>query len=701
MIDSLNDTHIDTFELRQPYALGYQSTLSDYYGYNIEAQGGHRGAIQLAAKGGTPPYRYLWNNGDSVVNRIGLTAGTYTFTITDANQCSTDGSITLTEPNPIQISFSGVENPKCFKSKDGKATINITGGLGDFSVVWNNGNFSLSPEDLSSGFNAVRIYERGNAVLDTGITLTSPDEIELQFNFSDYNGYNVSCVDCFNGSITTAISGGTAPYTYLWDDASNSTTASLSNLNGGEYNLIIIDANNCKSTNNAQLTMPTPKDWSRTGNANIDTTEFIGSTDTSALLFKTNNQEALRMMGNGNIGVGTSSPTEKLEVNGTIKAQGLKLNNLNFRYEAASGLNPEKITWGAEDNAPWGTAGTPVLPYNCLDQVLVNRFNLFQGAAVFKAPASTPGCNNNEPNFFVGLLGCDGVIETVEDGSSYTGGQTSNFNKLLLNTFCGRDVVVGRTDGGNLIVNHNLGIGVSAPNEKLEVNGNGLINGKLGIGTNTPKGILDIKTGNDYNIIFGSASGSSMNWGSSYIGFNASRNNNQWTIKSDGAHNGGSMIYSNAVGDLMFCNFGNTGNADQILSDQTVVSSKIKMKLTADGRFGIGTDPALAMFYDYKLIVNGKIRCRKLRVDMDTWADMVFEPTYELMPLNELSKYISTNKHLPDVPKESELKENGIDISEMQKIQMQKIEELILYVIELNKENAALKKRIELIEINK
>lgn len=447
--------------------------------------------------------------------------------------------------------------------------------------------------------------------------------------------------------------------------------------------------------------MPNQKDWSRQGNANIDPNDFIGSTDTSDVLFKTNNQEALRLMGNGNIGVGTSSPTEKLEVNGTIKAQGLKLNNLNFRYESASGLIPEKITWGSEDNAPWGTAGTPVLPYNCLDQVLVNRFNLFKGAAVFKAPASTPGCNNNEPTFFVGLLGCDGVIETVEDGSSYTGGQTSNFNKLLLNTFCGRDVVVGRTDGGNLIVNHNLGIGVSAPNEKLEVNGNGLINGKLGIGTNTPKGFLDIKTGNDYNIIFGSASGSSMNWGTSFIGFNASRSGNTWTIKGDNSNNGGSMIYSNAVGDIMFCNFGSTGGADQTLSDQTVVSSKIKMKLTADGRFGIGADPNASNLTDYKFVVDGKIRCRKLRVDLDTWADMVFEPTYELMSLTELSKFINTNRHLPDVPKESELKENGIDISEMQKIQMQKIEELVLYVLELNKENAALKKRIEIIEKNK
>jgi hypothetical protein len=81
---------------------------------------------------------------------------------------------------------------------------------------------------------------------------------------------------------------------------------------------------------------------------------------------------------------------------------------------------------------------------------------------------------------------------------------------------------------------------------------------------------------------------------------------------------------------------------------------------------------------------------------MDTWADMVFEPTYELINLNELNTFICKNKHLPYVPKESELKENGMDISEMQKI-----EELVLYVIQLNKENEALKKRIELIEKSK
>jgi hypothetical protein len=73
--DSINVSHSDTFELRQPNALNYQSTLSDYYGYNIYSYGGNSGSIQLSGNGGTPPYTYLWSNGDSLATRNGLTAG--------------------------------------------------------------------------------------------------------------------------------------------------------------------------------------------------------------------------------------------------------------------------------------------------------------------------------------------------------------------------------------------------------------------------------------------------------------------------------------------------------------------------------------------------------------------------------------------------------------------------------------------------
>lgn len=98
----------------------------------------------------------------------------------------------------------------------------------------------------------------------------------------------------------------------------------------------------------------------------------------------------------------------------------------------------------------------------------------------------------------------------------------------------------------------------------------------------------------------------------------------------------------------------------------------------------------------YKLAVDGKIICEEVYVRIsDEWPDYVFEEQYQLKPLNEVEKYIAKHKHLPNVPDAKSIEAEGISIGEMQKIQMQKIEELTLYLIELKNENEALKKQIQ------
>jgi hypothetical protein len=87
----------------------------------------------------------------------------------------------------------------------------------------------------------------------------------------------------------------------------------------------------------------------------------------------------------------------------------------------------------------------------------------------------------------------------------------------------------------------------------------------------------------------------------------------------------------------------------------------------------------------YKLQVDGNIRARKVHVDMDTWADYVFENTYQLRPIHELEQYIQAEKHLPDVPSAAEVKKEGLDLGDNQAVLLKKIEELTLYVIEQNK----------------
>lgn len=115
---------------------------------------------------------------------------------------------------------------------------------------------------------------------------------------------------------------------------------------------------------------------------------------------------------------------------------------------------------------------------------------------------------------------------------------------------------------------------------------------------------------------------------------------------------------------------------------------------TNSGVVGIGTaDPDTS----YKLSVNGKVRAKEIKVEA-AWSDFVFAEGYELMSLASLEKFIKRNRRLPDIPSEAEVSENGVAIGEMHSKLLQKIEELTLYVIELNWEGEELEKQLSIFE---
>lgn len=96
-----------------------------------------------------------------------------------------------------------------------------------------------------------------------------------------------------------------------------------------------------------------------------------------------------------------------------------------------------------------------------------------------------------------------------------------------------------------------------------------------------------------------------------------------------------------------------------------------------------------------KLEVNGQIHARSVKIDVKNWADFVFEEGYELPRLREIENYISQNGHLPNVPSTEEVLEEGVELGEMQKLLLQKVEELTLYLIEQDKEIEKLKTEIK------
>lgn len=114
----------------------------------------------------------------------------------------------------------------------------------------------------------------------------------------------------------------------------------------------------------------------------------------------------------------------------------------------------------------------------------------------------------------------------------------------------------------------------------------------------------------------------------------------------------------------------------------------------ANSKLGIGTTNFTDGFDTYSLSVNGNIRAKRVKV-YTTWADYVFEENYNLPTLQQVEDYIKAHGHLQDIPSAKDVEEKGIELGEMNKLLLQKIEELTLYTIELNKKVEELQNKLQ------
>ncbi|MCJ8212039.1 hypothetical protein MUY27_20145 [Mucilaginibacter sp. RS28] len=204
-----------------------------------------------------------------------------------------------------------------------------------------------------------------------------------------------------------------------------------------------------------------------------------------------------------------------------------------------------------------------------------------------------------------------------------------------------------------------------------------ITNGKVGIGTTDPDYALTVngnfKVTNENNFLF-------------YNGFA------DIYFKYSGRGSGGrAMVHGD--GNMLVLNFGGdfTGGT-RLGTNAYFTEDNNGTSYVYSGKFGIGT----ADTKGYKLAVNGSAIATSVTVkNFDQWPDYVFKPSYKLPSLSSISTYISQNRHLPDMPSESEVKAKGIDLGEMVKLQTKKIEELTLYLIEKDKEVKAQQVQIE------
>jgi len=200
-----------------------------------------RGHIILEVSGGVPPYSFTWNNLDKVQNRYNLYAGTYTVFIKDKNGKEHEERIIIQPPFPLIIEMGAIQHATCSNNGDGTAKVNIKFGRGEpYKIEWSHGlTDELEAEDLEPGTYSVRVIDMYNCDATLSFEIKSgADSFEVIEELR-----HISCSDNALGSISLNISGGNAPYTYIWSNGKISKD--IQDLEAGIYEVTIKDSAGC------------------------------------------------------------------------------------------------------------------------------------------------------------------------------------------------------------------------------------------------------------------------------------------------------------------------------------------------------------------------------------------------------------------------------------------------------------------------
>ena len=221
--DALNCTDDVTVTITEPTVLVASESHT-----NVSCFGGNNGTATITASGGTAPY-----SGEGTFG--GLAAGTYTYTVSDANGCTDDVTVTITEPTVLVASESHT-NVSCFGGNNGTATITASGGTAPYS---GEGTFT----GLAAGTYTYWVTDALGCSDDVSVTITEPTQL-----VASESHVNVSCFGGSNGEATITASGGTSPYI---------GEGTFGGLIAGTYTYTVTDALGCSDDVTVIITEPT------------------------------------------------------------------------------------------------------------------------------------------------------------------------------------------------------------------------------------------------------------------------------------------------------------------------------------------------------------------------------------------------------------------------------------------------------------
>lgn len=225
-------TSIGNLSIEEPNKLNIVVGEMAHAGYQV-----NNGAINISVSGGTAPYFFLWSNSSSSQNLTGLSPGTYTVQVTDANSCSADTSIQIFEESYL------VSDVSCKGNSDGAIDFIPSSGTPPYTFQWSTGDISEDLIDIPAGNYSVIITDGNNNSFEIqDIVVSEPDEIIISANATG------SQVGVSNGAIDINVTGGTPPYSYVWSNGD--VSEDISGLKSGLYSVTITDAHQCIAVRN-------------------------------------------------------------------------------------------------------------------------------------------------------------------------------------------------------------------------------------------------------------------------------------------------------------------------------------------------------------------------------------------------------------------------------------------------------------------
>ncbi len=214
-----------------------------YTSNDVTCNNSCNGSISVTASGINPGYTYLWNPGNQVTPVVnGLCSGNYIVEATDNLGCKGFQQISINEPSPIAFSISQIKDVLCFGDSTGSITVIPSGGTLPYRYLWSiTGDTTATISNVPNGNLFVTITDaNGCDTLSPVLIISTPLPISATAQIT-----NSQCTNSLDGAINLSPSGGTPPYTFLWNDVNASTTEDLNGVVAGVYKVSITDANGC------------------------------------------------------------------------------------------------------------------------------------------------------------------------------------------------------------------------------------------------------------------------------------------------------------------------------------------------------------------------------------------------------------------------------------------------------------------------